>query len=654
MKKIYGFLGAAAILSMVACSKEDLGEAQLPETKGDFFMTMNITPTGNGTRAANTTQTPHQGSEVGQDYENKISDALVIFAKPASSGQEQYDVFAVLNNAPTVSNGNRIDGKTSYSATFQAERSILLNDVKNHGLQESGDSEKSVKYRMFVIANPTDAIKRAYTAAAAAYGTTPKSVQDVFTVASENDNQYWNNNNFLMTNAELSAEVKIKESDVALGTHTTPAEALSLGSVTVQRAMARFDIATGTADGTEYWKFTIENEKSPIRKLTVEMDGVTLVNMAKEAYMFKVTADNFTALGTKKLAFAAETYTMAVEDTPESGNWVFSPEQDGSYFYPMFTDLNNASASEGSIGTITGEARNLGTAFTYTSWTTIRDNENGLRDEFTPPSDITGIPTTYKFWRYCMENTNPDKAANQKNGVSTGVIFRAKFSVEPNESDSSSKFGANDNLYALGNVFFGNLQHLRDYVYMVNDEENNGHANDADVYATVSNKFKDAVAAYNSEQETDTTKFYVPEATQDEEEQEPSVTPGINILDADEDALKVLDPYLVNNDSDDTKGQGFSIYRPDEDGNYYCYYIYWNRHNNNYDNTQMGIMEFATVRNNIYKLSVSKVLRLGHPADPDDDPNTPDPDDPDEKDEFYCTIDCKILDWEVRVNGIEF
>mgnify|MGYP000938389205 FL=1 len=96
------------------------------------------------------------------------------------------------------------------------------------------------------------------------------------------------------------------------------------------------------------------------------------------------------------------------------------------------------------------------------------------------------------------------------------------------------------------------------------------------------------------------------------------------------------------------------------DGNKYgnVYYIYWNRHNDNGQNTNMGIMEFAVVRNNIYKLSVSKISELGHPNDPTD-PQEPDPDPvnppkPDEQNKAYMEVDVQILDWTVRVNDIEF
>lgn len=79
-----------------------------------------------------------------------------------------------------------------------------------------------------------------------------------------------------------------------------------------------------------------------------------------------------------------------------------------------------------------------------------------------------------------------------------------------------------------------------------------------------------------------------------------------------------------------------------------CYYKYWIRHMNNGNNEDMGIMEFAIVRNNVYKLSVSKVNDLGDPT------GEIDPENPDETSKFYLEVKVSILPWVVRNNeGIE-
>ncbi|MDE7350219.1 MAG: Mfa1 fimbrilin C-terminal domain-containing protein [Muribaculaceae bacterium] len=103
---------------------------------------------------------------------------------------------------------------------------------------------------------------------------------------------------------------------------------------------------------------------------------------------------------------------------------------------------------------------------------------------------------------------------------------------------------------------------------------------------------------------------------------------------------------------------GITIYQSSKDDDfgagYYCYYYYWNRHNDNGLNGSMGPMEFDVVRNNVYKLSIDKIARLGHPRIPENDPNNPTPDTPDESDEIYLDVRMEIVPWVVRVNSIQF
>lgn len=107
----------------------------------------------------------------------------------------------------------------------------------------------------------------------------------------------------------------------------------------------------------------------------------------------------------------------------------------------------------------------------------------------------------------------------------------------------------------------------------------------------------------------------------------------------------------------DYAAAGFTGYNKDTDGKYYAYYYYWNRHNDNGDNIKMGTMEFAVVRNNVYKLCVDKIAKFGHP-DPrnpqNPDPDPVDPEDPNEELNYYFTVTVKVLPWVVRVNHIEF
>ncbi|MCH5230427.1 MAG: Mfa1 fimbrilin C-terminal domain-containing protein [Muribaculaceae bacterium] len=109
----------------------------------------------------------------------------------------------------------------------------------------------------------------------------------------------------------------------------------------------------------------------------------------------------------------------------------------------------------------------------------------------------------------------------------------------------------------------------------------------------------------------------------------------------------VYRPY--NEDEKDINGQSMG------DGwGYYCYYFYWNRHNDNGKGGLMGPMEFATVRNNVYKLAVTNINKLGHPRNTDHDPDPLTPETPDEDPTNYIQVQVNVLPWVVRVNNIEF
>ena len=81
-------------------------------------------------------------------------------------------------------------------------------------------------------------------------------------------------------------------------------------------------------------------------------------------------------------------------------------------------------------------------------------------------------------------------------------------------------------------------------------------------------------------------------------------------------------------------------YEKDNDG-YHCYYTYWIRHEDNNRPTEMGVMEFAIVRNNLYKITVTNVEDLG-PQTPPSDPDTPD------EGETYLKLVINVKPWIIR------
>lgn len=77
-----------------------------------------------------------------------------------------------------------------------------------------------------------------------------------------------------------------------------------------------------------------------------------------------------------------------------------------------------------------------------------------------------------------------------------------------------------------------------------------------------------------------------------------------------------------------------------------CYYPYWIKHADNGKPTEMGIMEFGIVRNNIYDMTVTGIKGLGLSGT-----DKPEPKDPDEKKTFYFNVKINVKNWVVRTNG---
>ena len=81
-------------------------------------------------------------------------------------------------------------------------------------------------------------------------------------------------------------------------------------------------------------------------------------------------------------------------------------------------------------------------------------------------------------------------------------------------------------------------------------------------------------------------------------------------------------------------------YEKTDDG-YRCYYVYWIRHLDNFRTTSMGVMEFAVVRNNLYRILITNVSGLGYQELPVD------PDIPDEGETFLKVV-LNVKPWIVR------
>ena len=209
----------------------------------------------------------------------------------------------------------------------------------------------------------------------------------------------------------------------------------------------------------------------------------------------------------------------------------------------------------------------------------------------------------YKIWCYAKENTLPT-IDDQKHNVSTGVVFKAEITAGKDASaEVKAALASGKRIYVFNNKLYGTWADVKTAAEAGDD-------------ANLQAAYNQAAASVTGE---------------------------------------ATEPTAVA-----AAAAGFTGYSADG-GKYYTYYYYWNRHNDNLDPYKMGIMEFAVVRNNVYKLCVDSISKFGHPTPPTDpthptdpDPDPVKPDDPDESVNYYFTVTVKVLPWTVRINNIEF
>lgn len=108
------------------------------------------------------------------------------------------------------------------------------------------------------------------------------------------------------------------------------------------------------------------------------------------------------------------------------------------------------------------------------------------------------------------------------------------------------------------------------------------------------------------------------------------------------EAADAIDTYIGNNQATIN-----AVVLPYENG--VCYYPYWIRHATNNDPKLMSVMEFAIVRNNIYDLTVTGISGLGLSGA--EKPNPGKDDEGDEGDKHNFKVEIYVKNWVVRQNS---
>lgn len=210
----------------------------------------------------------------------------------------------------------------------------------------------------------------------------------------------------------------------------------------------------------------------------------------------------------------------------------------------------------------------------------------------------------YYVWRYATENTLAERQSQNKD-VATGVVFEGILnSCKGCDLELQNEINTGtDPLYVFNNVLYGSWRRV----------DSAAHRGLIDFSGGSAARFAENPALANA---CDAVKSAVASGT-------------CRCVSEAAEKLNL-----------------FSVFRPN-DGKYVMYYMYWNRHNDNGNPEKSGPMEFAVVRNNVYKLWVRGITGFGLP-------DFELPNDPIEPYYKYFQVAVRVLPWAVRVNDIVF
>lgn len=488
--------------------------------------------------------------------------------------------------------------------------------------------------------------------------------------------------------------------------------------VYVERTAARIDFKDGSEGDNTYPITTKGNEDDDINLVSVKLARMSLVNMSKNFYYLRRVSKDGTKTDSIVGGIEGTVSRDDANPSKSIRPYVVDTDADDKKKVGGINTWNAQDHFNFSLFVKPEHSDDVADEdkkdqYNMDNWyaTDIEKVLEGKEDTWSGSKS-----DRYRIWRYVTENTIPSKDPDgtdytqQKAIQSTGVVFKAKIlpgkhmseqvgddyyvSKKVQDALNASEKGLMNfpstsqgfdktmhydypDLYLYNGTLYAGLEELVE----VAKKQGSGHP----LHAALDSVFQ--YWYYDKEGTEQVFKYRKPAtadgeaATANEDETEVQLTVEIfnqilnsdKLTDEDDKTYKDYKVDFLNGDDDAltafkkmiTIGKGMTIYKASIDGvagkeggygwGYYCYYFYWNRHNDNGKNTIMGPMEFATVRNNVYKLSVTAINQLGHPSTtPDDDPDPVDPEDPDEESKIYLDVKVEVLPWVVRVNDIIF
>lgn len=633
-----------AMCTIAGCSDNELNGGNEPgvypgHPEDAVYMNVNIQlPVGGKNTRSETDSdkdddygTSTDGTEVGKDYENKVNGVLIVLADASNN----FIAAGEHNSLPVVREG-------IVNTTQKINKSALAAYYGNGTLEAGKD-----QVNLYVFCNPTMELKQIFEKS----GTDNKWIDEIATLEEEPNGTatgaaVWGGNDhkagFLMATAS-SKDIKkyIPKNFTDWDNFTTENNAFdfsgkntlsngteigNIGNIRVERVVARFDFKDGSPSKDQTYVIAEKDNKPTLK---VKLNKMALINMSKHFYYLRRVSDNGLP---NKVEICGTEY-----DSGQSWNYVVDTDAeqkngDINASYP-FADYFNFCLGHQDNNTWSIDETARDQWYTSLISDVIKKDEDN-DDKWNNNHSRDG----YRIWRYATENTIPGMN-KQENGISTGIVFKGKIQVTTDApqalQDAINKATGDSNadaiLYAYSNQLYVSWTEVRK----------------AALDATANEEFKKAVFG--------TPKNTPSETVYSDDTKSPDYLWNIwhNVKGHnDAAALSAFKEVATNKDHQ------FTLYQSSRDENdgagYYCYYFYWNRHNDNGNNGVMGPMEFAVVRNNVYKLSVVDINRLGHPRLSENDPDPVDPGTPDEKGDIYLKLSVEVLPWVVRINDIEF
>lgn len=380
--------------------------------------------------------------------------------------------------------------------------------------------------------------------------------------------------------SDYSDFVMTSAADATLTLNSNPENDPAKATVNVERMAARLDYkaeASYTCTDPAY------------TGATVEITGAALVNnLTAGSYMLKRVASTVDGVP-----------TYLGNETPDAGvqtNYVLDP------WTAVKTSDNNSFTIGGEVKT----AEDL-----YGEWFgNISQDPNYRAGYVQSGTEVTVGTETWQRIGYTLENTTAAEEAGKR--YSTGVVFKAKFNPQ-----GVANYQGGATFFALGTHLFASMEDMMTYVYGADFSQFDDKIDACDNWASV----KTFAASLLDNDPSGYKAFLLgQDEAQDLAQVKESLKWSAYMLSNCGYSASLNETYKVELDQNGivTRNalQSYGV-RTYEDAT--CYYTWWVRHSNDNDDTKKGIMEYAIVRNNIYKLTVNSIYSLGNDVPGEDE-----------------------------------